>query len=140
DEVPPRHDDLCFPGNNALLDRRQGMPGALEPGVDDWKLRIGEGFIQQLLDLLLQIAGHADVIRKNLNTFPFQKQDVPLSGGRPEDAPVAGARDEALAAVLRQADERVLAGHDDVVRIDHLLDLLGGHGFSYGWPGLFGNW
>src|SRR5258706_9680993 len=84
--------------------------------------------MEQLLDVLLQVAGHADVVGEDLDGFRFQEQHMPLPGRRPQHSPVAGAGDEALAAVLRQADERVLAGHDDVVRIDHLLYGWCGHG------------
>src|SRR5207245_703893 len=38
--------------------------------------------------------------------------------GAPQHAPVAEAVGLGLAAVLAQADERVLAGHQDVIRID----------------------
>ena len=97
---------------------------APELRIDDRQRLVGERRVQQLLDGALQVARDTGIVGVDAGApageRALDEERVPLARGRPQHPPVAHAVGDRLAAVVRQADERVLSGHDDVVRVDHL--------------------
>src|SRR5881628_3826833 len=84
--------------------------------------RVGERVEEQRLDRALEPARHGEVVAVDPHLAARQlalgEERVARPRGAPEHAPVAEAIRRGLTAVVAQADERVLAGHQDVVGID----------------------
>src|SRR5881628_2929522 len=84
--------------------------------------RVGERVEEQRLDRALEPARHGEVVAVDPHLAARQlalgEERVARPRGAPEHAPVAEAIGLGLAAVVAQTDERVLAGHEDVVGID----------------------
>src|SRR5262245_7056336 len=108
-EVPPRQDDLAVARDDALLHGAERVAAALELRVHYRQRLVGKRLVQHDLDVALEIARDARIVGIHARLprqGAFDEQSVPLSRGRPQHAPVAGAVHDRLAAVLRQADER----------------------------------
>ena len=86
---------------------------------------VGERRMQQRLDRALQPACHRDVVAVDVHLpfgqFALHEQGVPGAGRTPQHPPVAGAVGHRLSAVVAEANEGVLAGHQDLMGVD------GGH-------------
>src|SRR2546428_548258 len=122
DTVVPREADPIGRRDDRLDGRRARVARAAELGRDHRQARIGERGEEQRLDRALEPARHGGVVavdpRLAARQLTLGEERVTRSRGAPEHAPVAEAVGLGLAAVEAQADERVLAGHQDVIRID----------------------
>src|SRR5439155_545851 len=132
DTVVPGQADPVGARVHDLDGGRARIAGAVELGGDHRHARVGERGEQQRLDRALEPSRHGGVVAVDTGLAAAQlalgEQGVAGAGGAPQDAPVAEAVGLGLPAVVTQADERVLSGHQDRVGIDgwsHVLSLKG---------------
>src|SRR2546427_806845 len=122
DAVVPREAEPVGRGNDRFDGRRPRVARAAELGSDYRQIRVGERREEKRLDRALEPPRHRGVVavdpRLARGELALGEERVTRTRGAPEHAPVAEAVGLGLAAVLAQADERVLAGHQDVIRID----------------------
>src|SRR5205823_3145917 len=121
DAVPPGHPDPVGRRDDGFDRGRVRIAAPCELGTEDRQVRIGERREEQRLDRALEPARDGSVVGIDahlaLGERTLDEERVAAAGGAPEHAPVAQAVRLGLAAVGAQADERVLAGHEDVGRV-----------------------
>jgi len=98
-----------FVGNDAFFDCAERIAGAFEFGVDQRQGLGGKVLVEQDFDGALKEARNHRVVgiypRPLAGERTLDEQRMPLSGGRPQHAPVADAICDSLAAVVGQADK-----------------------------------